>query len=654
MPAAGLSLFAFVSGPAIAQTTDKKADAAVPAPQAAPPAKPTDPNAPQTKPAQTPPPTTTPPNPAYNGPRIGEIIVTGNKTLSSAYIIAASGHKVGDPCTDQTLSEMQTNLVRTGYFGEHSTDVASAVRVHSEEYNPPNGQCKVIIEVDENDTIRSVNITGSGPIKPEEIQKLLHVNLQTGTVYNEEQFARDFQDIQDLYRRQGYIVIPAQDAGPDPKNPSVLNVDLIVARVSEIKITGNHKTKTKVILREMRTKTGDYYNENTLNKDVLRLYNMDIFDDVVPQERTVGPGQISITISVVEKRTGTFNVGVGYSERESLIGFAELSDTNFRGMGEQLSLRWNQSVLISKPDVELSFTEPWLDSHQTALNVQLYNRIVYRFANTISNALPVTVTGTTASQYYEQRLGSTITVSRPFANVFRGALSLRAENVRSNSLDLSPRNAIIVQNGPIESVSGSLIHNTRDLDLDPVSGGFHVASMEIGHANLRPAVPFVFGGVFGNINFIKNTLEARQYYSLQGPRPRNKPDEDKRSVALRLMLGGIGGQVPFSEQYFLGGAESLRGYRDDRFWGKYMILGSIEYRHPLARKLKGVLFLDVGDAWGGPYQYVQISGFQQGPFHPHIGIGPGIRVTTPLGPVRLDFGFGDEGSRIHFSVGNVF
>ncbi|HLV79656.1 MAG TPA: POTRA domain-containing protein, partial [Chthonomonadaceae bacterium] len=260
---AGLGLLALASAPAFGQAADTPAQTAAPKPAAPDPA--------QTPQAQPPPAQ----NPMPAGSRIGEIIVIGNKTLSSAYIIAASGHKVGDPCTDQTLSEIQTNLTRTGYFGEHSTDMTSAVRVHSEEYNPPNGQCKVIIEVDENDTIRSVNITGSGPIKPEEVQKLLHINLQSGTVYNEEQFARDFQDIQDLYRRQGYIVIPAQDAGPDPKNPSVLNVDLIVARVTEIKIAGNHKTKTRVILREMRTKVGDYYNENTLNRDVLRLYNMD-------------------------------------------------------------------------------------------------------------------------------------------------------------------------------------------------------------------------------------------------------------------------------------------------------------------------------------------------------------------------------------------
>ena len=125
-------------------------------------------------------------------------------------------------------------------------------------------------------------------------------------------------------------------------------------------------------------------------------------------------------------------------------------------------------------------------------------------------------------------------------------------------------------------------------------------------------------------------------------------------MALRLLAGTSTGQMPFSEQYFLGGANTLRGYREDRFWGNNLFLSSVELRQAIAPKFKVVAFMDVGEAWGGDYSNVNIAGFSQNAFQPHVGTGVGLRVGTPLGQVRLDFGYGDEGGRVHFGVGSSF
>ncbi len=599
-----------------------------------------------------PPPIITP-----TGTRIGEITVLGNKSFSTAYIIAASGHKVGDPCSDRTISEMKTNLYLTGNFGARSGDPDIAVRVRSEEPNPPTGSCKVIIEVEENDTIKGITITGSGPIKIEEIQTLLHFTKDK-TVFNPNQFLRDTTDIQDLYNRRGYAIAFGQSTGIDEKNPGVLNIEIVVTRVGKINIVKNHKTKRRVIIREMKTKEGDYFNRNTLNGDIRRLLNLDLFDDVTPADTDMGGGKIALTISVVEKRTGIVSAGIGFSNRAQLLGRAEITETNFRGMGETVNLLWEAGGAVSRSSIELGFTEPWLDSKHTSLAVQLYDKTVYRFSNSLQNSVVSSVNVGTDNRYNEQRTGSTVTFSRPIKENLRGSLSLRGENVRTGTLDLSPSNAEIIQNGPIYSIAGTLMHNTRDLDVDPISGGFQTSTIEIGHANIKPVLLSngspVTGAVTGSVSFSKASLEMRQYFSLSGPRKRGKPDEDKASVATRFILGSSLGTLPFFEQYFVGGAESLRGFREDRFWGRNMFLGSIEYRHPLARKLKGVLFLDVGDAWGGSYTGVTIAGFNQSPFNFHAGIGAGIRVGTPIGPLRLDFGFSKEGGRTHFSIGNVF
>lgn len=589
-----------------------------------------------------------------NAPKITDFVVIGNKTLSKTYIVDRSGAKIGDRFTPELQARMVANLYSSGQFGENLPNPqADAVKVYSEEPNPPNGTCKVVIEVDENPTIKNITLTGTGPIKPEQILPLIH--YVPGSVFSTTQFRRDLNDIFDLYSRKGYIADIGQDVFVDQNG--VLHVPFVVTRVSEIKIVGLHKTRRYVVTREMQTKVGDYLNTNSLLQDRVRLLNLDLFDDVVPSTFDTGPGQVGVTISVVEKRTGSVNAGIGYSDRSQLIGFAQLVESNFRGTGEAVSLRAETGGVAGTTSVELGFNEPYLDRQHTSLNVQLYNKTVYRFANSFSSPIPNVGLLGTQRTYYEQRLGTTVTVSRPLARTVRAALSGRVENVSTNPLDLPVQDIAIIQNGPIQALSASLLHDTRDLELDPASGGFQSVSLEVGHANLKPpsnVVGVPLSSVFGSVAYLKTYLEAREYYSLTGPRPKNNPTKDETVFAVRAILAQAQGTLPFFEQFFLGGGDNLRGYRDDRFWGKYMVLGSMELRQPLAPKFKGVLFLDMGDAWGGPYSNVLINGFHQGGFRLHMGVGVGIRVVTPIGPLRLDYGIGDEGGRAHFSVGPTF
>jgi len=591
---------------------------------------------------------------ATNELKIGEIIVIGNKSLSKDYIIIASGAKIGAPCGTEALVKMKVNLLQTGLFGTHVADPEQdGVKVTAED-NPAAGTCKVVIVVDENDTIQNINLTGTGPIKVEDVKALLH--FKVGSVYSIKQLARDANDIQDLYSRKGYIVTLTQEADVDDKG--VLNVPLQVTRLAEIKIVGAHKTRRSVILRNMNSKVGDYYNINTSEADRRRLLNLDLFDDVKPSEYTIGPGRIGLTLNVIEKRTGTVTAGVGYSSRAQLIGFAEVAETNFRGLGETLSLRGEVGGIAGRPSIELGFNEPYLDHKRTALNVQLYDKVVYRFSNSLtSGAVSNTTLGTT-NRYNEQRAGSTVTLSRPFGHdSFRASVSVRAEYVTTNPLELPYEDASILQNGSIFVLGTSLLHNTRDLDLDPVSGGFQTLSLQVGTAHLTPvSVPGEppLPGIFGQANFFKVNLDARQYISLSGPRRRDKPTQEKTIIAVRTILGTSAGTLPFFEQFFVGGGDSLRGYRDDRFWGSNLFLTSAELRYPLAPKFKGVLFADLGDAWGGEYKNIVLNGFTQDGFHLHLGVGLGIRVITPIGPLRLDYGFGDEGGLAHFSIGQTF
>jgi outer membrane protein insertion porin family len=158
--------------------------------------------------------------------------------------------------------------------------------------------------------------------------------------------------------------------------------------------------------------------------------------------------------------------------------------------------------------------------------------------------------------------------------------------------------------------------------------------------------------VIGTHNFIRNTIEYRRYFTDQGPIGRDF-EATRRVLAVRIKAGTISGTVPYFEQFFAGGADTLRGYAEDRFWGRNELLTTAELRYPLQKAFSVIGFVDWGDAWGG---YETVNTYTQTPtMQMHVGYGAGVSFKTPLGPIRVDLGFDDRGkSRTHFLIGTSF
>ncbi len=196
----------------------------------------------------------------------------------------------------------------------------------------------------------------------------------------------------------------------------------------------------------------------------------------------------------------------------------------------------------------------------------------------------------------------------------------------------------------------------------PLHPGGRLASLTIGHSvdtrNIRTkptagsytdlSVEYAGKAVGGEVEFQKLTGERRLY-----KRVASRGDV----LAARLMLGTSFGDMPLFESYSVGGVNTLRGYEEDRYRGEKMALLNVEYRRPLSDKLQVVGFVDVGSAYGGEFPTV-MPGFsipaEDTEFESHVGVGIGLRVDTPIGPIRLDFGFGEDGSQAHFSFGQMF
>ncbi|HEY3379184.1 MAG TPA: BamA/TamA family outer membrane protein, partial [Armatimonadota bacterium] len=200
----------------------------------------------------------------------------------------------------------------------------------------------------------------------------------------------------------------------------------------------------------------------------------------------------------------------------------------------------------------------------------------------------------------------------------------------------------ILNKSEVRSLSLTAVHDSRFPFLKPFRGVY--TSFGVENAGL----------VFGGATFAKYTGEIRKYFIVKKGKEGN-PDEAKLPkhwvYATRLMAGGSSGVPPFLDQFQMGGADTLRGYKDDRFPGETMVLWNHELRIPITEALDVVGFFDTGDAWGG--RFADALGDSR--FKLRYGYGGGIRVQTPIGPLRLDYGINDEGgSEFTFGVGPTF
>ncbi len=571
--------------------------------------------------------------------RIAEVVIRGNVNVPQEAILAKITAKPGMDFDQSLLTRDRTALRDMGFFSD----------VIPRTESTPQG-IRLIYEVQEYPRISQVRITGNSVFPTEEIQKILRT--QAGMLLNHNDLAADIEAITRLYMQKGYLVnVDPDTVGPDRDDPNILNIPLREVTVETVKVSGLRKTRERVVLREMRNvRSGALYNLEQIQKDLQRVYNTELFEDI-SYRAEIGSdlNKVIVTVNVAERRTGLFSVGAAYNNRQQLVGFLEMYETNFRGLGQTLGVRLERGGPANANNYEINFAEPWLDRRNTSLSLSVFDKTLYRFSGGLFTPDPGAIGDD--DRYDERRRGGIVTLSRPLSETTRAYVGLRTESVRTNNPSVLPSEIFIKQDGSVSALSLRLTRNTRDVDFDPASGGFDSVTLETALADLKDIGTAISGGFVGKANFNKVSIDLRRYFSPQG---RRRALADKRYVfAMRLYAGRAFGKLPFFEQFFLGGAESLRGYPEDRFWGENVALVSVEYRAPVAQNLVGVLFVDVGDAWGGRYgtikDFTQHSGFK-----PQVGAGIGIRVRTPIGPLRLDYGFGSEGGRTHFSIGNIF
>ena len=418
--------------------------------------------------------------------RVSRITIIGNANINGDAIravITQAGLRLGDAYTAGLADAARDAVKGMGYF---NGDVGIAAEPD------PAGGVDVAFTVKENPVVKTIKFTANTPTGEPTIPAATlksKMTTQEGKVLNTNVLVRDldglFNHQTGYVRSQGYIFDVSSDINIDPLT-GVLTIPLVEAHINSITVKGNKRTKTQVVTRELRSQVGDVLDEHKLQRDLTRVYNLGLFDEVGPfDENSTDVGKVDILVPVAEKRSGQVSVGVGYSSTSKLVGRAELAENNFRGLGERVSLQWEVGGINSQSSLELGFFEPYLDKKHTSLDVDVYDKAVYRF-NSGQFQSGTNVTGND-NTYLERRKGGVVGVNRSINDYLTAGLTLRGEDVSTDNVTLLTQDQFIRQNGTVFGLGGRAIFSNRDNENAPAAGGFRSFSYEVVTARTRPS-----------------------------------------------------------------------------------------------------------------------------------------------------------------------
>jgi outer membrane protein insertion porin family len=531
-----------------------------------------------------------------SAPNITALEISGNKQVATKDIMDVVFTRVGDALSEEKIKGDLKAIYALGYFADVTPSFESGA-----------AGTKVIFRVTENPLIAEIVFSGNTVYSTAELSGL--IATKKGALLNFQKMQEDIDRINDKYKKAGYMLARVINVDTNEKT-RVLEFQIMEGQVEAVTLDGNEATKDYVILREMKTKPGSILNEELLKKDLRRIFNLGFFSEVTPDfQAGSAKDRVVLTLKIKETRTSTINFGGGYGEREGWFGFVDLSVNNLMGTAQGLMIRGQSGQQMST--YQLKYFNPWFWEQKLGDHAALTAR---RWL-TIGRDIILT----TQDGIYN---GFDISIGKPFRDYYTATWTIGSENV-------NPYNTSTFEAYRSDTLGLNIAYDTRDFWLNPKEGRYYTLDLRQGwkHAS-------------GVTSFTKVGLDFNHYIPLF----------ESQVAAFHLGTGVGFGDVPIGDLYWIGGANTVRGfYPSQSRTGKKKLLFNAEYRLNFSDMFQGVFFYDWGNAWNdGPADYGSfISGW-----------GPGIRISTPLGPIRLDWGvpggkaFGE--GIMHFSIGQAF
>ena len=533
----------------------------------------------------------------------------------------------------------------------------------------------ITLRIEEGEQYRVGQIDFSGELLHDksELQRL--VQVKPGEIFARSRVGKDLFAISDLYRDAGYAYANVNpDTKVDPKTRIIdLTYDVQPGRKTyfeRIEISGNAKTRDKVVRRELRIYEGELFSAAAINQSKTRVNALGYFESVnVTTEKGSAEDKLVARVAVKERSTGTFQIGAGFSSYENFILTGQISQNNFFGWGQTLSLQIQYSSIRKLGQIQ--FVEPYFLDTKWTFAFDLY--ATQGFFSTFTRE----ATGGSMTWGYELNglaqwfpWASRLEDLRLFATYTNEFVTVSPNGIT----DIVLFNRF--RSGTTSSLRFSLQWDKRDNRLFPTSGFFNSISAEAAPPFLAPG--FLFGS---NVNlFTRYALDSRYYHPLfWGIVARAK-----------LTAGFIKGwddqhPVPVSELYYLGGINSVRGYRllslaptisagaavrpdselfDFTTGGDKQVTLNLELEFPIFEKvgIRGVIFYDMGNTFApGKYSDPAV------PLSLYKSVGAGFRWFSPIGPLRFEWGipldrrrdrlsgaYLDQAIDFQFTIGSFF
>ncbi|GBD98323.1 outer membrane protein assembly factor BamA precursor [bacterium BMS3Abin07] len=467
-------------------------------------------------------------------------------------------------------------------------------------------------------------------------------NLRPLMPYNEITVYDARYSIMHAYKRRGYLDVTVKIERRFSSNRAYVKFIINEGERYYFGYTivrGNRYVNSEVITRELLNRKGEPFNLTLLRKNTQRLYKLGLFSNVNYRIIDDSDRSRSVILNVRESDAGTVEFALGYGDYEKMRGYIDISYRNLFGMNRQANVRAELSTLYEK--FIIGVFEPWLYRFRGA-----YSPLSLRL-NLIKEQRTEKNIDTGKVKYKVNRYSATGNIGMSFTDKLKGEMLYRYSIVRTS--DVQP-DIILSRDDTgtlsISSIRPGIIFDSRNNPFNPTKGILAGLSFEIASRYMA-----------SETEFTKTVLNVSLYQRII-----------KRLVIAGSIRGGIADtlgkttEIPLIERFFLGGRNTVRGYAQDSLGpkgkdgnpigGKVFLMNNLELRTVLGWNFGLVFFLDGGNVWLDKSDFT-LNGYK-------FTYGTGLRYMTPVGPVRLDYGYkldreeGESAAEIHFSIGHAF